>query len=58
MKIENYNIKLGNKVFVIAEIGMNYNANFFLIYELIKQAKLSGATICIILKVQYYRLIN
>ena len=30
----------------IAEIGMNYNSNFFLIYELIKQAKLSGATIC------------
>ena len=30
----------------IAEIGMNYNSNFSLIYELIKQAKLSGASIC------------
>ena len=30
----------------IAEIGMNYNANFNLIYELIKQAKNAGANIC------------
>lgn len=30
----------------IAEIGMNYNGNFNLIYELIKQAKYSGAGIC------------
>jgi N,N'-diacetyllegionaminate synthase len=30
----------------IAEIGMNYNGNFSLIYELIKQAKHSGANIC------------
>jgi sialic acid synthase SpsE len=30
----------------IAEIGMNYNGNFNLIYELIKQAKYSGANIC------------
>ena len=30
----------------IAEIGMNYNSNFSLIYELIRQAKLSGASIC------------
>ena len=29
----------------IAEIGMNYNGNFSLCYELIKQAKLSGADI-------------
>ena len=29
----------------IAEIGMNYNGNFSLCYELIKQAKYSGATI-------------
>lgn len=29
----------------IAEIGMNYNGNFGLCYELIKQAKLSGASI-------------
>lgn len=29
----------------IAEIGMNYNGNFGLCYELIKQAKLSGANI-------------
>ena len=29
----------------IAEIGMNYNGNFSLCYELIKQAKLSGANI-------------
>lgn len=30
----------------IAEIGMNYNNNFNLIYELIRQAKFSGADIC------------
>ena len=30
----------------ISEIGMNYNGNFSLIYELIKQSKLSGADIC------------
>lgn len=30
----------------IAEIGMNYNANFSLIYELIRKAKHSGADIC------------
>ncbi len=29
----------------IAEIGMNYNGNFNLCYELIKQAKYSGADI-------------
>ena len=29
----------------IAEIGMNHNGNFNLCYELIKQAKLSGADI-------------
>ena len=32
-----------NPIF-IAEIGMNYNNNFDLNFELIKQAKLSGAT--------------
>ena len=30
----------------ISEIGMNYNGNFSLIYELIRQSKLSGADIC------------
>ena len=30
----------------ISEIGMNYNGNFSLIYELIKQSKFSGADIC------------
>ncbi len=30
----------------ISEIGMNYNSNFSLIYELIKQSKISGANIC------------
>ena len=30
----------------IAEIGLNYNGNFDLIYEMIKKAKYSGATIC------------
>lgn len=30
----------------ISEIGMNYNGNFSLIYELIKQSKQSGANIC------------
>ena len=29
----------------IAEIGMNYNGNFSLCYEMIKQAKYSGASI-------------
>ena len=30
----------------ISEIGMNYNGNFNLIYELIRQSKYSGANIC------------
>lgn len=30
----------------ISEIGMNYNGNFSLIYELIRQSKMSGADIC------------
>jgi len=30
----------------ISEIGMNYNGNFSLIYELVKQSKLAGANIC------------
>jgi len=30
----------------ISEIGMNYNGNFSLIYELVKQSKLAGADIC------------
>ena len=30
----------------ISEIGMNYNGNFNLIYELIRQSKYSGADIC------------
>lgn len=30
----------------ISEIGMNYNANFNLIYEMIRQSKLAGADIC------------
>ena len=30
----------------ISEIGMNYNNNFSLIYELIKQSKLAGANVC------------
>lgn len=30
----------------ISEIGMNYNGNFGLIYELIRQSKYSGANIC------------
>ena len=34
-----------NKIKFIAEIGMNHNGNFSLCYELIKQAKLSGADI-------------
>ena len=29
----------------IAEIGLNYNGNFDLIFEMMKQAKLSGANI-------------
>ena len=29
----------------ISEIGMNYNKNFNLIYELVKQSKLAGADI-------------
>ena len=33
------------KIKFIAEIGMNHNGNFALCYELIKQAKLSGADI-------------
>tara|TARA_B100000795_G_C22707010_1_gene401962 strand:- start:195 stop:905 length:711 start_codon:yes stop_codon:yes gene_type:complete len=33
------------KIKFIAEIGMNHNGNFSLCYELIKQAKLSGADI-------------
>ena len=38
MKIENYNIKLGNKVFVIAEIGMNHNGSFSRAKKLIDHA--------------------
>jgi N,N'-diacetyllegionaminate synthase len=34
-----------NKIEFIAEIGMNHNGNFDLCFELIKQAKLSGADI-------------
>ena len=34
-----------NKIKFIAEVGMNHNGNFSLCYELIKQAKLSGADI-------------
>ena len=34
-----------NKIKFIAEIGMNHNGNFDLCFELIKQAKLSGADI-------------
>ena len=30
----------------ISEIGMNYNANFNLVYEMIRQSKFAGATIC------------
>tara|TARA_B110000261_G_C13065253_1_gene349869 strand:+ start:116 stop:805 length:690 start_codon:yes stop_codon:yes gene_type:complete len=30
----------------ISEIGMNYNGNFGLIYELIRQSKYAGANIC------------
>ena len=30
----------------IAEIGLNYNGNFDLIYEMIRKAKYSGANIC------------
>ena len=30
----------------ISEIGMNYNGNFSLIYELIRQSKFAGANIC------------
>ena len=33
------------KMIFIAEIGMNYNGNLSLSYELIKQAKYSGASI-------------
>ena len=32
-----------NKLYFISEIGMNYNGNIDLCYELIKQSKLSGA---------------
>tara|TARA_B100000787_G_scaffold165017_1_gene148431 strand:+ start:3735 stop:4433 length:699 start_codon:yes stop_codon:yes gene_type:complete len=34
-----------NNIIFIAEIGMNHNGNFALCFELIKQAKLSGADI-------------
>ena len=34
-----------NNITFIAEIGMNHNGNFDLCFELIKQAKLSGANI-------------
>mgnify|MGYP006137520645 CR=1 len=34
-----------NKLIFIAEIGMNYNGNIDLAFELIKQAKLAGADI-------------
>ena len=30
----------------ISEIGMNYNGNFSLIYELIRQSKFAGANVC------------
>ena len=36
---------MNNKIEFIAEIGMNHNGNFDLCFELIKQAKLSGANI-------------
>ncbi len=36
---------MSRKVTFIAEIGMNHNGNFDLCFELIKQAKLSGANI-------------
>ena len=38
-------MKNNNELIFIAEIGMNYNKNFALAAELIKQAKLSGADI-------------
>ena len=34
-----------NRPTFIAEIGMNHNGNFDLCFEMIKQAKLSGADI-------------
>ena len=40
--MKEYKVK---KIKFIAEIGMNHNGNFSLCYELIKQAKLSGADI-------------
>ena len=40
--MKKYKVK---KIKFIAEIGMNHNGNFSLCYELIKQAKLSGADI-------------
>ena len=36
---------MNNKPTFIAEIGMNHNGNFDLCFEMIKQAKLSGADI-------------
>ena len=36
---------MDHKIKFIAEIGMNYNSNFDLCYELIKQAKYAGADI-------------
>ena len=39
----NMTINLKNKLYFISEIGMNYNGNIDLCYELIKQSKLSGA---------------
>ena len=38
MKIQDYNIKQGNKVFVIAEIGMNHNGSFSRAKKLIDHA--------------------
>ena len=43
-KLNEYDNKLKkNKLYFISEIGMNYNGNIDLCYELIKQSKLSGA---------------
>ena len=38
MRIQDYNIKQGNKVFVIAEIGMNHNGSFSRAKKLIDYA--------------------
>ena len=39
------NLFMKKNLVFIAEIGLNYNGNFDLCFELIKQAKLSGANI-------------